>query len=58
MQRRKEHDASPIVATFRNPEHPAFSFQKLFEAMQRRGLIILAGRPALANTFRIGCMGV
>ncbi len=49
--------ASPIVATFRNPEHPAFSFQKLFEGMQRRGFIILAGRLALANTFRIGCMG-
>jgi 2-aminoethylphosphonate-pyruvate transaminase len=50
--------ASPIVATFHNPDHPAFSFQKLFEGMQRRGFIIFPGRLALANTFRIGCMGV
>jgi len=49
--------ASPIVATFHNPDHPAFSFQKLFEGMQRRGFIIFPGRLALADTFRIGCMG-
>jgi 2-aminoethylphosphonate-pyruvate transaminase len=50
-------DASPIVATFHNPTHPAFSFEKLFQGMQRRGFIIFPGRLALANTFRIGCMG-
>lgn len=49
--------ASPIVATFRNPEHPNFSFQALFEGMKRRGFIIFPGRLALADTFRIGCMG-
>ncbi len=49
--------ASPIVATFHNPDHPAFSFQKLFEGMQARGFIIFPGRLALADTFRIGCMG-
>jgi 2-aminoethylphosphonate-pyruvate transaminase len=49
--------ASPIVATFHNPEHPAFSFDKLFDGMKRRGFIIFPGRLALANTFRIGCMG-
>jgi 2-aminoethylphosphonate-pyruvate transaminase len=49
--------ASPIVATFHNPDHPAFSFERLFEGMQRRGFIIFPGRLALANTFRIGCMG-
>jgi 2-aminoethylphosphonate-pyruvate transaminase len=49
--------ASPIVATFHNPAHPAFSFQALFDGMQRRGFIIVPGRLALANTFRIGCMG-
>jgi 2-aminoethylphosphonate-pyruvate transaminase len=49
--------ASPIVATFHNPDHPAFSFQKLFEGMQRRGFVIFPGRLALADTFRIGCMG-
>lgn len=49
--------ASPIVATFHNPEHPDFSFEALFAGMQRRGFIIFPGRLALADTFRIGCMG-
>ena len=49
--------ASPIVATFNNPADPAFSFQKLFEGMKRRGFVIFPGRLALADTFRIGCMG-
>ncbi len=49
--------ASPIVATFYNPKHPQFSFQALFEGMKRRGFIIFPGRLALADTFRIGCMG-
>ena len=49
--------ASPIVATFRNPDHAAFSFQALFEGMKARGFIIFPGRLALADTFRIGCMG-
>ena len=51
-----EH-ASPIVATFHNPDHPAFSFDALFQGMKRRGFIIFPGRLALANTFRIACMG-
>jgi 2-aminoethylphosphonate-pyruvate transaminase len=49
--------ASPIVATFHNPDHPAFSFNALFEGMKERGFIIFPGRLALADTFRIGCMG-
>lgn len=50
-------NASPIVATFHNPKHPEFRFQKLFEGMQNRGFVIFPGRLALADTFRIGCMG-
>ena len=49
--------ASPVVATFHNPDHPAFTFQALFEGMKQRGFIIFPGRLALADTFRIGCMG-
>jgi 2-aminoethylphosphonate-pyruvate transaminase len=49
--------ASPIVATFHNPSDPTFSFDKLFEGMKQRGFIIFPGRLALADTFRIGCMG-
>lgn len=50
-------NASPIVATFHNPDDPAFSFDKLFQGMKRRGFVIFPGRLALADTFRIGCMG-
>lgn len=49
--------ASPIVATFHNPADPAFSFDALYEGMKRRGFVIFPGRLALADTFRIGCMG-
>ncbi len=49
--------ASPIVATFHNPGHPAFSFDALYEGMKCRGFVIFPGRLALADTFRIGCMG-
>jgi 2-aminoethylphosphonate-pyruvate transaminase len=49
--------ASPIVATFHNPDDPRFSFPALYEGMKRRGFVIFPGRLALANTFRIACMG-
>ncbi len=52
-----DENASPIVATFHNPDHPNFSFQSLFQGMKRRGFVIFPGRLALADTFRIGCMG-
>ena len=51
-----EH-ASPIVATFHNPDDPAFSFDALYQGMKARGFVIFPGRLALADTFRIGCMG-
>lgn len=49
--------ACPIVATFHNPDHPAFQFDALYAGMRRRGFVIFPGRLALASTFRIGCMG-
>ncbi|MGI3902296.1 MAG: 2-aminoethylphosphonate--pyruvate transaminase [Janthinobacterium lividum] len=49
--------ASPIVATFHNPDDPAFDFTTLYQGMEQRGFIIFPGRLALENTFRIGCMG-
>ena len=51
-----EH-SSPIVATFHNPRDPAFSFDALYGGMKRRGFVIFPGRLAIADTFRIGCMG-
>lgn len=50
--------ASPIVATFHDPDDPNYSFQKLYDGMLERGFIIFPGRLAAANTFRIACIGV
>jgi 2-aminoethylphosphonate-pyruvate transaminase len=49
--------AAPIIATFHDPTDPAYQFQKFYEAMERRGVVIFPGRLTAANTFRIGCMG-
>ena len=50
--------ASPIVATFHDPDDPAYSFRKLYDGMKKRGFIIFPGRLAAANTFRIACIGI
>jgi len=49
--------ASPIIATFHDPDDPNYSFQKFYAAMERRGFVIFPGRLTAAHTFRIGCMG-
>ncbi|WP_210485645.1 2-aminoethylphosphonate--pyruvate transaminase [Microvirga antarctica] len=49
--------AAPIIATFYDPEDPAYSFEAFYEAMSRRGLVIFPGRLTAAGTFRIGIMG-
>lgn len=49
--------AAPIIATFLDPDDPAYDFQKFYAAMSRRGFIIFPGRLTAAGTFRIGVMG-
>jgi 2-aminoethylphosphonate-pyruvate transaminase len=49
--------AAPIIATFHDPEDAAYDFQRFYEAMERRGIVIFPGRLTAAGTFRIGCMG-
>lgn len=49
--------ASPIIATFHDPDDPNYSFPEFYAAMERRGFIIFPGRLTSAGTFRIGCMG-
>ncbi|MEM8854060.1 MAG: 2-aminoethylphosphonate--pyruvate transaminase [Pseudomonadota bacterium] len=49
--------ASPIIATFHDPDDPNYAFDKFYEAMERRGFVIFPGRLTSAHTFRIGCMG-
>jgi 2-aminoethylphosphonate-pyruvate transaminase len=50
--------ASPIVATFHDPDDVNYSFKKLYDGMKARGFIIFPGRLAAANTFRIACIGI
>jgi len=52
-----DRHAAPIIATFHDPDHPAYSFQAFYDAMARRGVIIFPGRLTAAGTFRIGVMG-
>ena len=49
--------ASPIIATFHDPDDKNYSFEKFYEAMERRGFVIFPGRLTAANTFRIGVLG-
>jgi 2-aminoethylphosphonate-pyruvate transaminase len=49
--------AAPIIATFLDPDDPAYDFQKFYAAMAARGFIIFPGRLTAAGTFRIGVMG-
>ncbi|MEM0908709.1 MAG: 2-aminoethylphosphonate--pyruvate transaminase [Pseudomonadota bacterium] len=51
-----EH-ASPIIATFHDPDDPNYDFPTFYAAMERRGFIIFPGRLTSAHTFRIGTMG-
>jgi 2-aminoethylphosphonate-pyruvate transaminase len=49
--------ASPIIATFHDPDDPHYSFEQFHAAMARRGFVIFPGRLTAAHTFRIGCLG-
>lgn len=51
-----EH-ASPIIATFHDPDDPNYSFEAFYTAMEQRGFLIFPGRLTSAHTFRIGTMG-
>jgi 2-aminoethylphosphonate-pyruvate transaminase len=49
--------ASPIIATFHDPDDPNYVFETFYKAMERRGFVIFPGRLTSAHTFRIGTMG-
>lgn len=51
-----EH-ASPIIATFHDPDDPKYDFTAFYQAMERRGFVIFPGRLTSSGTFRIGVMG-
>lgn len=48
---------APIVTSFHVLDHPRFTFEGLFDALERRGVIIFPGNFPAVGTFRIGVMG-
>jgi 2-aminoethylphosphonate-pyruvate transaminase len=48
---------SYIIAAFRYPENPRFSFEKFYLELSQRGFIIYPGKLTEVNTFRIGTIG-
>ena len=49
--------AAPIIATFHDPDEPSYTFEALYDALERRGIVIFPGRLTATGTFRIGVMG-
>ena len=49
--------AAPIIATFHDPDDPGYTFEALYNALERRGIVIFPGRLTATGTFRIGVMG-
>lgn len=48
---------SPIIVTFFSPGNPAFDFQRFYDGMKARGLIIYPGKLTVVDSFRVGCIG-
>jgi 2-aminoethylphosphonate-pyruvate transaminase len=51
------HDQSPIITSFRYPEHAAFEFSRFYELLNERGFVIYPGKLSDAACFRIGTIG-
>ncbi len=49
--------AAPLIVTVHDPDHPNYSFQAFYDALERRNIVIFPGRLTAAGTFRIGVMG-
>jgi len=48
---------SPIITSFHYPRDASFSFEKMYEALKRRGFVIYPGKVSHADTFRVGTIG-
>lgn len=47
----------PIIVTFPAPTHPAWNFERFYEALRGRGFAIYPGKLTASPTFRVGCIG-
>ncbi|MEJ8543764.1 2-aminoethylphosphonate--pyruvate transaminase [Brevibacillus borstelensis] len=48
---------SPIITSFRYPDHPAFRFETFYERLKQAGFVIYPGKISQTETFRIGNIG-
>jgi 2-aminoethylphosphonate-pyruvate transaminase len=48
---------APIIVTFLMPTDRRFDFSHFYDGMSARGFVIYPGKLALADSFRIGCIG-
>ena len=48
---------APIIVTFHMPKDAKFVFQSFYDKLKDRGYVIYPGKLAVADSFRIGCIG-
>jgi 2-aminoethylphosphonate-pyruvate transaminase len=48
---------SPIIVTFREPAHAAWSFDAFYDALRDDGFVIYPGKLTTCPSFRVGCIG-
>ena len=48
---------APIIVTVYQPGDPNFDFEKFYDALGEKGLVIYPGKLTKAPSFRIGCIG-
>jgi 2-aminoethylphosphonate-pyruvate transaminase len=48
---------APVIVTFRMPAGDWFEFQRFYDFLHARGIVIYPGKLTQAPSFRIGCIG-
>jgi len=48
---------APVIVTFRIPPGPWFAFQRFYDFLHARGVVIYPGKLTQEPSFRIGCIG-
>jgi 2-aminoethylphosphonate-pyruvate transaminase len=48
---------SPIITSFRYPEHPNWQFETFYRLLSERGFVLYPGKLTLAQAFRVGNIG-
>jgi 2-aminoethylphosphonate-pyruvate transaminase len=48
---------APVIVTIHMPADPGFDFQRFYDLLHARGVVIYPGSVTRAKTFRVGCIG-